>query len=64
LRGQTARADGGLFYEQREEFIEGLSWFVRHPEGARRFGAQGRAYVEREYQWPVVMSKISRMLAV
>jgi len=64
LRGQTERADGGLFYEQREEFIEGLSWFVEHAERARRFGAQGRAYVEREYQWPVVMGKVSRILAV
>src|SRR4029079_15497644 len=62
LRGQTERADGGLFYEQREEFAEALSWFVTHPDEARQFGSQGRAYVEREYAWPVVMLKINRVL--
>ena len=64
LRGQTERADGGLFYEQREEFAEALSWFVTHPDEARQFGSQGRAYVEREYAWPVVMQKIARVLNV
>lgn len=64
LRGQTERANGGLFYEQREEFITALSWLVDHPEAAAQFGSQGRAYVEREYAWPTVMEKIERMLAV
>ncbi len=64
LRGQTARANGGLFYEQREEFIEALAWFVDHSDEARRFGQQGRAYVEREYAWSVVMEKVERMLRV
>lgn len=62
LRGQTERANGGLVYEQREEFIEALGWFVRHADEARQFGAQGRAYVEREYRWPVVLEKIERIL--
>jgi glycosyltransferase involved in cell wall biosynthesis len=64
LRGQTARANGGLFYEQREEFIETLAWFVDHRDEARRFGQQGREYVEREYAWPVVMEKVERMLHI
>ena len=64
LRGQTERANGGLFYEQREEFIDALTWFVAHADEARQFGAQGRAYVEREYAWPVVLAKIDRMLRV
>jgi glycosyltransferase involved in cell wall biosynthesis len=64
LRGQTRRANGGLIYEQREEFVEALEWFVTHAEQARQFGQQGRAYVEREYQWPVVMGKIARVLAL
>jgi len=62
LRGQTERANGGLYYEHGDEFIDALSWFVNHPDEARQFGAQGRAYVAREYQWPVVMEKIERIL--
>jgi len=64
LRGQTARANGGLYYEQREEFVDALAWFVNNAEAARQFGEQGRAYVDREYRWPVVMEKIERMLRI
>jgi glycosyltransferase involved in cell wall biosynthesis len=64
LRGQTERANGGLFYAQREEFIEALGLFVRHPAEARQFGLQGRDYVLREYRWAVVLDKISRILGV
>jgi glycosyltransferase involved in cell wall biosynthesis len=64
LRGQTERANGGLVYEQREEFSEALAWFATHPAEARQFGLQGQAYVSREYQWPVVLGKISRVLGV
>jgi glycosyltransferase involved in cell wall biosynthesis len=62
LRGQTERANGGLYYEQREEFIDALSWFANNPAAARQFGAQGQTYVEHEYRWPVVMAKIDRIL--
>jgi glycosyltransferase involved in cell wall biosynthesis len=64
LRGQTERANGGLFYEQREEFVDALAWFVTHPDAARQFGSQGRAYVEREYAWPAVLAKIERVLKI
>ncbi len=64
LRGQTERANGGLYYEQREEFTDALAWFVNNPEAAHQFGTQGRAYVEHEYRWSVVMAKIDRILTV
>jgi glycosyltransferase involved in cell wall biosynthesis len=63
LLGQTRRADGGLIYERRDDFIEALRFFVNDPEAARRFGAQGQQYVDREYRWPVVMSKVEALLA-
>jgi glycosyltransferase involved in cell wall biosynthesis len=63
LLGQTRRANGGLIYERRDDFIEALRFFVNNPDAARRFGAQGQQYVEREYRWPVVMSKVEALLA-
>jgi glycosyltransferase involved in cell wall biosynthesis len=63
LLGQTRRANGGLIYERRDDFIEALRFFVNNPEAARQFGAQGQQYVEREYRWPVVMSKVEALLA-
>ena len=63
LLGQTRRADGGLIYERRDDFIEALRFFVNNPAAARQFGAQGQQYVDREYRWPVVMSKVEALLA-
>jgi glycosyltransferase involved in cell wall biosynthesis len=63
LLGQTRRANGGLIYERRDDFIEALRFFVNNPDAARRFGAQGQQYVDREYRWPVVMSKVEALLA-
>ena len=64
LEGQTRRANGGLLYERRDDFIEALRFLVAHPEAARRFGAQGQAYVDREYRWPVVMEKVEALIAI
>ncbi len=62
LRGQVQRADGGLYYGDRREFWEALRLLAEAPTTARRLGAQGRAYVDREYRWPVVMEKVERTL--
>jgi glycosyltransferase involved in cell wall biosynthesis len=63
LLGQTRRANGGLIYERRDDFIEALRFFVNDPAAARQFGVQGQQYVDREYRWPVVMSKVEALLA-
>ena len=63
LLGQTRRANGGLIYERRDDFIEALRFLVNNPAAARQFGAQGQQYVDREYRWPVVMSKVEALLA-
>jgi glycosyltransferase involved in cell wall biosynthesis len=63
LKGQVRRANGGLYYDHVGEFAEGLRWFLEHPNEAQRLGAQGRAYVDREYRWPTVMSRVERFLA-
>jgi glycosyltransferase involved in cell wall biosynthesis len=63
LLGQTRRANGGLIYERRDDFIEALRFLVNNPGAARQFGIQGQQYVEREYRWPVVMSKVEALLA-
>ena len=62
LRGQAARADGGLYYRTGAEFAAALDYLLDRPDDARVLGAQGRAYVEREYRWPTVMAKIEEVL--
>lgn len=62
LEGQVRRADGGLFYRSAREFSEALTWLLSHPAEARQLGAQGLAYVEREYRWPTVMARVEALL--
>ena len=63
LKGQVERADGGLHYGTAREFAEALELLVRDPALARTLGAQGRAYVDAEYRWGVVMQRIESLLA-
>jgi len=63
LLGQVRRADGGLAYRTGGEFAAALDYLLDRPEDVRTFGAQGLAYVEREYRWPNVMAKIEDVLA-
>ena len=62
LRGQVLRADGGLYYRDNAEFDAALNYLLAHPETARQLGAQGLAYVNREYRWPTVMAKLEQFL--
>lgn len=62
LEGQVRRADGGVWYRSAREFSAGLTWLLDHPAEARALGAQGRAYVEREYRWPTVMQRVDGLL--
>jgi glycosyltransferase involved in cell wall biosynthesis len=63
LKGQVLRADGGLYYQSAMEFAGALDYLLQHPDAARRLGAQGRAYVDREYRWPTVMAKVEELLS-
>jgi len=63
LQGQVRRAGGGLYYRSLEEFCEGLDYLRSHHEERRRLGTQGRAFVDREYRWPVVLGRVEHLLA-
>lgn len=63
LKGQVLRAEGGLYYQNAAEFGGALDRLLAQPDLARRLGAQGRAYVEREYRWPGVLAKIEDLFA-
>lgn len=62
LKGQALRANGALYYRNYDEFSRCVSLLLERPEVARDLGAQGLAYVDREYRWPVVVGKIDALL--
>ncbi len=62
LRGQVVRANGGLYYDNPDEFVETLGYLVENPDTADQLGRQGLEYVEKSYRWPVVMKKVEDFL--
>jgi glycosyltransferase involved in cell wall biosynthesis len=63
LHGQVRRANGGLHYRTFNEFREALDYFASHDVERRTLGAQGLAFVEREYRWPKVLQRVEDLLA-
>jgi glycosyltransferase involved in cell wall biosynthesis len=57
------RANGGLFYADRDEFTEGLKLLVADERLRAAMGRSGRDYVRRNYRWDVVLGKLDRMIA-
>jgi glycosyltransferase involved in cell wall biosynthesis len=62
LRGQVARANGGLYYDNAAEFRAALKCLLGRPDTAAALGAQGLSYARREYAWPVVMERLESFL--
>ena len=54
LRGQVLRSRGGLFYDDADEFAEGLFVLDGTGPAGTILGRQGREYYRRHYSWPVV----------
>jgi glycosyltransferase involved in cell wall biosynthesis len=57
LRGQARRSGGGLWYDGYAEFRESLRLLLDDAALRARLGAAGRAFVDREYAWPVIEAK-------
>lgn len=63
LRGQCARSNAGLYYEDFEEFAETLYAIDANPQFTQALGRNGREYFRRHYAWPVIEQKYLDMLA-
>ena len=57
------RSNGGLYYAERDEFVEALKLLVSDTRLRNTLGAQGRDYVRRNYRWDVVLGKYERIFA-
>jgi glycosyltransferase involved in cell wall biosynthesis len=57
------RSNGGLFYADRDEFVECLKLLVADERLRAAMGRSGREYVRRNYRWDVVLGKLDRMIA-
>lgn len=57
LRGHAHRSHGGVYYNNKEEFIESLRLLRSERDLARQMGRQGLHYVLENFQWPKVTSR-------
>jgi len=57
------RSNGGLYYAERDEFVECLKLLVGDARLRAALGQNGRDYVRRNYRWDVVIGKYERIFA-
>ncbi|MEI6668136.1 MAG: glycosyltransferase family 4 protein [Acidobacteriota bacterium] len=63
LVDHCVRSNAGLYYADRDEFVECLKLLVADDRLRAAMGRNGREYVKDHYRWDLVMSKIERMVA-
>jgi glycosyltransferase involved in cell wall biosynthesis len=57
------RSNGGLWYADRNEFIECLNLLMSDARLRAALGRNGRDYVRKNYRWEVVLGKYERIFA-
>ena len=56
------RSNAGLFYADRDEFVECLTLLAMDDRLRAQMGHNGRAYVREHYRWDLVMGKYEKMM--
>ncbi len=57
------RSNAGLYYADRDEFVEALSLLMANERLRTAMGRNGRAYVQANYRWDVILGKYDRLIA-
>jgi glycosyltransferase involved in cell wall biosynthesis len=57
------KSNAGLYYSEREEFVECAKLLLADERLRRAMGRNGKEYVKRNYRWDVIMSKYDRLIA-
>ena len=55
------RSNAGLYYGDRDEFVEGLKVLMADERLRRAMGRNGREYIRRHYRWDVIVAKYEKM---
>ena len=56
------KSNAGLFYQDRDEFVECAKLLLADERLRDRMGRNGKEYVKRNYRWDVIMSKYDRLI--
>jgi glycosyltransferase involved in cell wall biosynthesis len=55
-------ANAGLYYSNREEFVEGMRMLMTNVRLRERMGESGREYVRQHHRWDAVLSRFDRLV--
>ena len=56
-------SNAGLFYADRDEFVECTELLLGDERLRRAMGRNGKDYIRRNYRWDVIMAKYDRLIA-
>jgi glycosyltransferase involved in cell wall biosynthesis len=57
------KSNAGLYYADRDEFVEAMKLLVADHRLRAAMGVNGRAYVRGNYRWDVILQKYERMFS-
>lgn len=63
LKNHCLQSNGGLWYTNAVEFIEGLHYLSTKPLERNIMGRNGHSYVLQHYQWDSIIEKIRQFLS-
>ena len=58
----AVRSNAGLYYADRDEFVEALSLLMADDRLRSAMGRNGRDYVQANYRWDVILGKYDRLV--
>jgi glycosyltransferase involved in cell wall biosynthesis len=56
-------SNAGLYYENRDEFIEAANVLMTDARLRAAMGRNGRAYIQQHYRWDVILAKYDRLIS-
>jgi glycosyltransferase involved in cell wall biosynthesis len=56
------RSNGGLYYANREEFVEALRLLMTNTRLRERLGENGRQYIKQQHRWDAVLGRFERLV--
>jgi len=57
------KSNAGLYYDNRDEFVEAAKLLLADDRLRRTMGRNGKEYVKREYRWDAILAKYDRLIA-
>jgi glycosyltransferase involved in cell wall biosynthesis len=57
------KSNAGLWYDNRDEFVETAKLLLADDRLRRSMGRNGKEYVKREYRWDAILTKYDRLIA-